>query len=194
MQTWVGATQIQPGQIKHTQSEDLQIGLYPNSTVDSNLEESRLSTLASLLETGRTRFQLLSPADIQRQRWEKLVWNAAWNSTTALTMVDTQTWLHSSPEATSSTRRIMREVIDVGRARGVKLEYNLIDKLVDKILGMPGIGSSMQTDCKNGRPLEIDVILGVPVKKARELGMETPTLEMVYALVKAVDTRLRANI
>lgn len=88
----------------------------------------------------------------------------------------------------------MREVIDVGRACGVKLEYDLIDKLVGKILSMPGIGSSMQTDCKNGRPLEIDVILGVPVKKARELGIETPTLEMVYALVRAVDTRLRANI
>jgi len=168
--------------------------LYPNSTIDSNLEESRLSTLASLLETGRTRFQLLSPADIQRQRWEKLVWNAAWNSTTALTMVDTQTWLNSSTESMSSTRRLMREVIDVGRACGVKLEYGLIDKLIEKILGMPGIGSSMQMDCKNGRPLEIDVILGVPVKKAKELGMETPTLEMVYALVKAVDTRLRANI
>lgn len=88
----------------------------------------------------------------------------------------------------------MREVIDVGRACGVKLEYDLIDKLVGKILSMPGIGSSMQTDCNNGRPLEIDVILGVPVKKARELGIETPTLEMVYALVRAVDTRLRANI
>lgn len=88
----------------------------------------------------------------------------------------------------------MREVIDVGRACGVKLEYGLIDKLIEKILGMPGIGSSMQMDCKNGRPLEIDVILGVPVKKAKELGMETPTLEMVYALVKAVDTRLRANM
>lgn len=88
----------------------------------------------------------------------------------------------------------MREVIDVGRACGVKLEYDLIDKLVGKILSMPGIGSSMQTDCKNGRPLEIHVILGVPVKKARELGIETPTLEMVYALVRAVDTRLRANI
>lgn len=88
----------------------------------------------------------------------------------------------------------MREVIDVGRACGVKLEYDLIDKLVGKILSMPRIGSSMQTDCKNGRPLEIDVILGVPVKKARELGIETPTLEMVYALVRAVDTRLRANI
>lgn len=88
----------------------------------------------------------------------------------------------------------MREVIDIGRACGVKLEYDLIDKLVGKILSMPGIGSSMQTDCKNGRPLEIDVILGVPVKKARELGIETPTLEMVYALVRAVNTRLRANI
>lgn len=88
----------------------------------------------------------------------------------------------------------MREIIDVGRACGFALEYDLIDKLIEKILAMPGIGSSMQTDCKNGRPLEIDVILGVPVKKAKELKMETPVLEMVYALVRAVDTRLRSSL
>lgn len=88
----------------------------------------------------------------------------------------------------------MREIIDVGRAYGFALEYDLIDKLIEKILAMPGIGSSMQTDCKNGRPLEIDVILGVPVKKAKELKMETPVLEMVYALVRAVDTRLRSSL
>lgn len=192
-QTWVGATQVQPGTIKHTQSEDLQIGLYANPTQDVSSEEKKLSTLASLLETGKTRFQILSQTDIQRQRWEKVVWNAAWNSLTTLTMVDTQTWLHSSPSAMATTRRLMREVIDVGRACGVPLEYDLVDKLVDKILVMPGIGSSMQTDYRNGRPLEVDVILGVPAQKATELDIDAPVLEMVYALVRAVDGRLRAS-
>lgn len=51
----------------------------------------------------------------------------------------------------------------------------------------------MQTDCRNGRPLEVDVILGVPAQKAKELGIEAPVLEMVYALVWAVDLRLRAS-
>lgn len=87
----------------------------------------------------------------------------------------------------------MREVIDVGRACGVPLEYTLIDALMDKILAMPGIGSSMQTDCRNGRPLEVDVILGFPAQKAKELGMDTPMLEMVHVLVRAVDLRLRGS-
>ena len=192
-QTWVGATQIQPGTVKHTQSEDLQIGLYANTSQVRSDEEKSLSTFASLLETGKTRFQVLGPTDIQRQRWEKVVWNAAWNSLTTLTMVDTQTWLHSSPSAMAATRRLMREVIDVGQACGVPLDYELIDKLFDKILAMPGIGSSMQTDARHGRPLEVDVILGVPAQKATELNVDAPVLEMVYALVRAVDSRLRAS-
>ena len=192
-QTWVGATQTQPGIVKHTTSEDLQIGLYGNPSQDDTIEETRLSTFSSFLTSGKTRFQILDKTDIQLQRWEKVVWNAAWNSITTLTMVDTQTWLHSSPSATTTTRRLMHEVIDVGRACQVPLTHTLVDTLVDKILAMPGIGSSMQTDCRNGRPLEVDVILGVPAQKARELGIEAPVLEMVYALIQAVDLRLRAS-
>ncbi|KAF7591822.1 hypothetical protein BBP40_001093 [Aspergillus hancockii] len=190
--TWVGATQTSPGTIKHTKSEDMQIGLFPNTSLDKSLEQSRLNTFASLLEEGKTKFQILE--DMQRQRWEKVVWNAAWNPLTALTLLDTQSWLHSSADATSLTRRLMREVIDVGRKCGVSLEYGLVDQLMDKINSLPGIGSSMQTDYKNGRPMEIEVILGFPARKAKELGLETPILDTIHALVRAVDVRVRASL
>ena len=170
----------------------MQIGLFPNPNLDVKLEQNRLDTFSTLLQTGNTRFQVLD--DIQRKRWEKVVWNAAWNSLTTLTMLDTQSWLHSSGDATPLTLRLMREVIDVARRCGVDLEYTLVDELMKKINAMPGIGSSMQTDCKSGRPLEVDVILGFPVRKAREFGMETPILDVVYALVVAVDVRLRASL
>ncbi|BCS18622.1 ketopantoate reductase family protein [Aspergillus puulaauensis] len=190
--TWVGARQTSPGIVEHTKSEDMQIGLFPNPNLDTSLEKQRLDTFSSLLQTGKTRFQVLD--DIQRKRWEKVVWNAAWNSLTTLTLLDTQSWLHSSSDATPLTLRLMREVIDVGRRCGVGLEYTLIDELMRKINAVPGIGSSMQTDCKEGRPLEVDVILGFPVRKAREFGMETPILDVIYALVVAVDVRLRASL
>ncbi|KAG2417582.1 hypothetical protein HFD88_008801 [Aspergillus terreus] len=190
--TWVGATQTSPGVVQHTKSEDMQIGLFPNPTVDASLDQRRLDLFASLLEQGKTKFQVLD--DMQRQRWEKVVWNAAWNSLTTLTMLDTQSWLHSSADATPLTLRLMREVIDVGRRCGVALEYTLIDELMRKINAMPGIGSSMQTDCKNGRPMEVDVILGFPARKAKEFGMETPVLDTIHALVRAVDVRLRASL
>jgi 2-dehydropantoate 2-reductase len=178
--------------VEHSKSEDTQIGLFPNASVDQSLEQTRLDTFASLLETGQTRFRVLE--DIQRRRWEKVVWNVAWNSLTTLTMLDTQTWLRSSAEATPLTRKLMREVIDVGRRCGVELEYDLVDRLMAKINAMPGIGSSMQTDCKNGRPMEIDVILGFPLLKARELGMDTPVLETIHAVLRAVDFRLRTKL
>ncbi|CAI7647310.1 unnamed protein product [Penicillium pancosmium] len=190
--TWVGAIQNSPGIIKHTKSEDMQIGLFPNLQVDKATEQQRLDTFVALLQNGETKFTVLE--DMQPQRWEKVVWNVAWNSLTTLTMVDTQTWLHSSPDAEPYTRRLMHEVIQVARGCGVQLEDGLIDQLMDRINAMPGIGSSMQTDCKSNRPMEIDVILGFPVRKSRELGIPAPYLESLYVILRAVDGRIRAAL
>ena len=108
---------------------------------------------------------------------------------TTLTFVDTQTWL-ASPEAMEMTKRLMLEVISVGQRCGVPLKNELVDVLIIRILSLPGIFSSMYVDAKEGRNLEIDVILGFPMKKAKEFGMDVPTLATLYALLKAVDGRL----
>ena len=171
--------------MNHAKSEDTQIGLFPNDSIDAKVERQRLDDFAKLLKEGGTNFEVVD--NVQIQRWEKVVWNAAWNAITTLTMLDTQSWLSSSPGATPMTRKLMAEMIEVGRKCGVPLRDSLIDRLIDKILAMPGIGSSMQTDCKNGRPLELDVILGTPVKKARELGVSIPTVETIYILLLGVN-------
>ncbi|CAD0087822.1 unnamed protein product, partial [Aureobasidium vineae] len=186
--TWVGATQTSPGLIKHTKSEDMQMGLFPTPSISPDLEQERLNTFASLLKTGKTVFQV--EKDIQIKRWEKVTWNAAWNSITTLTDVNTQDWLKSSPQAMTITKRLMHEVIDIANQCNVPLDRKLADDLVDKILAMPGIYSSMHTDMKAGRPLEVDVILGYPIKKAQEFGLDVPVLSTIYALTTAVNGRL----
>ena len=190
--TWVGASQPQPGLIKHTSAEDMQIGLYQNEVANSALEAERLEQFAALLQQGQTIFQIDN--DIQRKRWEKVVWNAAWNPLTTLTMVDTKTWLDSSDESHAVTRRLMREVIDVAQRCGVSLGYELVDELMAKVAKMGRIGSSMQQDAKAGRPLEVDVILGHPVEKAKEFGMDTPVLSTIFALTTAVNRRIVESV
>ncbi|KFA60786.1 hypothetical protein S40285_06323 [Stachybotrys chlorohalonatus IBT 40285] len=186
--TWVGAKQTEPGVIAHTKSEDMQMGLFPNPKADSATESQRLSTFAGLLTTGQTVFQVVP--NIQVQRWEKVVWNAAWNSLTTLTLLDTHSWLSSSAGATPMTRRLMREVIDVARALDVPLEYELVDRLIAKILDMPPIGSSMRNDFEAGKPMEVDVILGYPVRRGRELGVDIATVETIYTVLTAINQRL----
>ncbi|KAM0242133.1 hypothetical protein ACHAP5_007370 [Fusarium lateritium] len=186
--TWVGARQPEPGVIEHTTSEDMQVGLYPNRTGDDTRDTQRLSQFESLLSIGKTIFQIVP--NIQVQRWEKVVWNAAWNSLTALTLMDTHSWLSSSDLSTPMTRKLMKEVIDVANVLGVPLEDELIDRLIDKILRMPPIGSSMRTDYENGKPMEVEVILGYPVKKGRELNVDVATIETLYTVLLAINKRL----
>ncbi|TIA10854.1 2-dehydropantoate 2-reductase [Aureobasidium pullulans] len=186
---WVGATQDSPGVIRHTASEHTDIGLYPNPRLEAEVEETRLEGFAAMLRAGGTPYTISD--DIQVKRWEKVVWNVAWNPLTTLTMQDTQQWLSSSKESVSVTKRLMREVIGVARRSGVALEYGLVDILMERIQGMPGIESSMQVDAREGRRLEVDVILGTPMRKAREYGMDVPTLATVYALTVAVDMRIK---
>lgn len=185
--TWVGAVQNSPGVITHNGTEDMQIGLFPNP--EPTHDGDRLSLFATLLTTGGTIFQI-SP-NVQKERWEKVVWNAAWNPLTTLTAVPCQTWLASSEEALDVTKQLMREVIDVGRKCGVPLEYELVDQLIAKVLALPTlIFSSMYVDSKAGRALEVDVILGTPMKRARELGLYVPVLKTIYGLTMAVNQRL----
>ena len=71
------------------------------------------------------------------------------------------------------------------------MREGLVEELFVKILALPGVYTSMQKDVVARNPLEIDVILGVPVTKARELGVKTPVLEVIYTLVQAVDYGIR---
>jgi ketopantoate reductase len=112
---------------------------------------------------------------------------------TTLTMVDTQAWLHSSPTAMTTTKQLMREMIDVANRCEVPLDFDLADRLIEKVLGMKPLFSSMYVDSKEGRPLEVDVILGTAVRKAEEFGLDVPVLRTVYALTVAVDLRVRGG-
>ncbi|PYH90729.1 2-dehydropantoate 2-reductase [Aspergillus ellipticus CBS 707.79] len=183
--TWVGASQPTPGTIIHTTSEETELGLYPNPHLPASLETSRLTTFTSLLTAGKTPHTM--HADIQPTRWQKVIWNCAWNTLTTLTGLDTASFLASSPDADPLTRKLMREVIAVATASGVSLPADLVETQMARMRGLGAVRTSMQVDREMGRRMEVDVILGVPVRKARELGVEIPVLETLFVLVRGVD-------
>ncbi|GMF53576.1 unnamed protein product [[Candida] boidinii] len=49
----------------------------------------------------------------------------------------------------------------------------------------------MRVDVKKGNPIELEVILGNLLTVARELKVETPVLDVIYNLLKAVQFRLK---
>ena len=75
---WVGATQTSPGLIKHMQAENTEIGLFPNPGSSPEQEQGRLEHFAAMMRQGGTNISI--EENVQAKRWEKVVWNVAWNS------------------------------------------------------------------------------------------------------------------
>ncbi|RMD40974.1 hypothetical protein DV735_g4171, partial [Chaetothyriales sp. CBS 134920] len=191
---WTRSAQDTPGTIVQQSVEGLEIGIFipPGSATATPAQQDGLTRFNALLEYAKSPFTVCD--HIQTQRWKKVIWNCAWNPLTALTGSNTQEWLNSSDLAVPMTRRVMDEAIDVARAAGVPdVDHDLVDELIKKINALPGLYASMYYDTVSGGAMEVEVILGTPVRKAKELGVSTPTLDILYALVKAIDIRVQAK-
>jgi len=78
-----------------------------------------------------------------------------------------------------------KETIDVGRANGIALPSDALDKVLD-FLGHapPAMKPSMALDLERGNRLELPWLSGKVVELGRKLGVPTPTHDMAYAMLK----------
>lgn len=87
--------------------------------------------------------------------------------------------------------RLMAEVMDAGRADGVTFGFSTAEMIERQLRLTATIGSyrtSMQIDRAEGRSMEIEAILGEPLRRARAGGAETPLLQTVYELARLIDS------
>jgi 2-dehydropantoate 2-reductase len=78
-----------------------------------------------------------------------------------------------------------REAIDVGRARGVALPADALEKILDFTNhAPPAMKASMALDLERGNRLELPWLSGKVAELGRQLGVPTPTHGMIYAMLK----------
>jgi 2-dehydropantoate 2-reductase len=78
-----------------------------------------------------------------------------------------------------------REAIDVGRARGVALPADAIEKVLDFTShAPPAMKASMALDLDRGNRLELPWLSGKVAELGRQFGVPTPTHSMMYAMLK----------
>ena len=127
-------------------------------------------------------------------RWEKLVWNIPFNGLgVAAHQADTAVIL-ADPELRTTAVEIMKEVIAAAKVNGVDLDECLVADLIGKTEIMGHYKSSMQIDFEAGRPLEVEAILGEPVRRAQQKGFSAPRMHMLYALVRRMDQLRQSNL
>ena len=163
-----------PGLVKHLDGDRFTLG-------EPSMEQSeRVKTLSSLMIAGG----LKAPQKprIRDEIWIKLWGNCSFNPVSALTGA-TLDAIGNDPESRALVHAIMTEVKSVGEAIGVRFSVP-IEKRIDGAAAIVGHKPSTRQDIEAGRPLEIDPLVTAVLELAEGLGIETPALVHVTALLK----------
>lgn len=126
---------------------------------------------------------------LQQVRWHKLTINAAMNPSSILAGGRGNAEMVADPELRAHLKGIMQEIWDAApRILGAPFPEDKLatpEKILVSTERNKGGKPSMLLDWERGSPLEIEVILGLPIRIARERGVELPRLQTVYALLKS---------
>jgi 2-dehydropantoate 2-reductase len=101
--------------------------------------------------------------------------------------------LLSDPGWEELVRELMLEVIAAANAQGHKLSTELAEKQIERTRKMGAYKASTLLDFENGKALEMESLFLGPLQQARQAGVDTPRLEALCAVLKALDPGNRPN-
>ena len=121
---------------------------------------------------------------ILTELWQKFVLLAANAGISALSRQPLGK-LREDPDMKAIMVAAYQETIAVGRAKGIALPADTLDKVID-FLGHapPPMKPSMALDLDRGNRLELPWLSGKVVELGRQLGVPTPVHGMAYAMLK----------
>lgn len=123
---------------------------------------------------ARAGFQVDISEDITRTIWEKFVFLVGLSGTTSSIRQPIGP-IRKNPQTRAFLHDVMREVVAVGRAKGVALAEDFADdRLAFADTLQPDMTSSMHHDLQRGNRLEVPWLSGGVASYGRELGVPTP--------------------
>jgi len=173
-----------PGSVRHTGGGSLVIGRLDGPGGGDGSGQELLDQIAALF-TG-VGISVKISGDIAAELWSKLVMNCAYNAISALTRSP-----YGRMVALPGIRAIMREtvgeVVEVARAKGIRLPGDMVEAAFRLADAMPTTLSSTAQDILKGRRTEIEHLNGYVVREGAALGIPTPANRTLNALVKLLE-------
>lgn len=130
----------------------------------------------------------LSP-EVSREVWNKLIFICALSGMTCIARASFAEVL-DTPETLDLTWRVMREAAEVGRAKGVNLDDDIVESTMSHFQELKHeLISSMYLDLQSGNPLELDVLNGGISRLGAEVGVPTPVNDFIAACLAVAHNR-----
>ena len=164
---------IEPGVVKHIEGNRFSLGEPDGSKSDRAVALSKALTAAGLKAPVRPK--------IRDEIWVKLWGNLSFNPISALTHA-TLDVLCTDPGTREVARNMMLEAQEIAEKLGVKFPID-VDRRIQGGADVGAHRTSMLQDLDQGRPMEIDALVGSVQELGRVTETPTPTIDTVLSLV-----------
>lgn len=187
---FICSNKVGPGHIHHLDYGSILLGAY-------SAQRQPMELLPELQAIGEdftaAGVEITLTEDLYLARWRKLVWNIPFNGLSVV-LNATTTEMMANPHIRQLAANLMHEVVQAANGCAQKLTPSgdrylapaIIDTMLTHTAKMKPYRTSMKIDFDEGRPLEVEAILGNPLKAAQAVNVQTPRIEMLYQQLSAL--------
>lgn len=177
-----------PGHVRHVGTE---ARVAMGERGGAGLSGNAAALAATLKASG---IHVDNPENMRTALWEKLMFIAGVSGTGAVTRANVGE-MRACPPTRDLLQQILGEVASVAQATGVPLAGDSVGRAMAFVDAMaPASTASMHRDISEGRPSELEAIIGVVVRLGREARIATPATTFVYASLLPQEQRARTLV
>jgi 2-dehydropantoate 2-reductase len=134
------------------------------------------------------------PANIRSAMWEKFVFISPFSGVGSATRAPIGV-MRSLPRTRDLLEKAVQETAGVGRANGVSLTVDIVEKTMAFYDGLPeDATSSMQRDIQAGRPSELEAQNGAVVRLGEKAGEPTEVNLFIYSALLPSELKARGKL
>lgn len=184
---FICSQKVGPGHIRHLDYGAVTLGDYAANYQACGLTKRMEEIAQDFTNAGIS--SSLTP-DLMLARWKKLVWNVPFNALSVVLNTTTDKIINNEYSYKLSAQ-LMQEVVAAAAGCDRFIPNSFIQEMLDKTVKMTPYSPSMKLDFEAQRPLEVEAILGNPLRVAQEVKVQVPKMEMLYQQLKFIDVCMK---
>ncbi|MEM9587466.1 MAG: putative 2-dehydropantoate 2-reductase [Planctomycetota bacterium] len=182
------SNKVGPGHIRHLDYGRIVFGEFDPSRAQDSVRVKKIEG-----EMQSAGIDARSTDDLPATRWRKLMWNITFNGLSVVLDASTDQ-LMGDPDACALAESIIAEVYGAAAGCGVSIPDEAKATTLEHTRTMVPYDSSMRLDFLARRPIELEAIVGNPLREAQRHNAAMPRVEMLYRQLKFLDARNRTAV